>query len=270
MGEGLKLPVINGMGKTNRIDNWISQPLAMGLALIAAMIYTTWRLFFYANSISYSLEGSTVTSPIFSPNILEWNLFNLNQWNHPDWVNAAILILWVPFGFRGTCYYMRRVYYRSFFQSPTACWVDEPQINKSIGYHGEKRLFILNNLHRYFLYAAIIILVIKWWDVTHTLKFDTGWGFSIGTFVMLIEAFLLTMYVTSCHALRHLSGGILDRWTKGVSALRGTLFKKLSVLNRSHGFWFWTSLAFVFIGDLWTLAVAERYIDDVAIILVGS
>ncbi|MAT86105.1 MAG: hypothetical protein CMA25_04000, partial [Euryarchaeota archaeon] len=74
MGEGLKLPVINGMGKTNRIDNWISQPLAMGLALIAAMIYTTWRLFFHANSISYSLEGSTVTSPIFSPNILEWNL----------------------------------------------------------------------------------------------------------------------------------------------------------------------------------------------------
>ena len=65
---------------------------------------------------------------------------------------------------------------------------DEPDINKKVGYGGEKRLFIFNNLHRYFLYAAMIIILIKWWDVTHTLTFDDGYGFSIGTFVMGIEA----------------------------------------------------------------------------------
>ena len=266
MGEGIKLPVLNGLGRTNRIDNWWSQPLAMGIALTAALIYTFWRLFLYDADISYALEGSTVMSPIFSPNVLEWELFGLNEWKHPEWVNAAVLVLWIPFGFRGTCYYMRRVYYRTFFASPTACWVDEPDINKAIGYKGEKRLFIFNNLHRYFLYAAMIILLIKWWDVTHTMHFDSdavhGYGVSIGTFVMAIEAFLLTMYVTSCHALRHLAGGMLDRWTTGISRVRGKLFGKISALNRSHGFWFWTSLAFVFLGDLWVLAVAEGHLSD--------
>ena len=40
MGEGIKLPVLNGLGRTNRIDNWLNQPLAMGIALTAALIYT--------------------------------------------------------------------------------------------------------------------------------------------------------------------------------------------------------------------------------------
>ncbi len=268
MGEGIKLPVLNGLGRTNRIDNWLKQPLAMGLGLTAAMLYTAWRLFLYPESISYELDGSTVMSPIFSPNVLEWELFGLKDWNHPSWVNAAVLVLWIPFGFRGTCYYMRRVYYRTFFASPTACWVDEPEINKALGYQGEKRLFIINNLHRYFLYAAMLILVIKWWDVTHTLHFHGGYGMSLGTLVMGIEAFLLTMYVTSCHALRHLAGGSLDRWTTSIGRIRGALFGRISIFNRSHGFWFWTSLTFVFCGDLWVLAVREGHLSDVALFVI--
>ena len=272
MGDGIKLPVLNGLGRTNRIDNWLRQPLAMGIALTAAMIYTAVRLFLYPDTIHYEVNGATVMSPIFSPNVLEWKLFGLKEWGEtdaPSWVNAAILVLWIPFGFRGTCYYMRRVYYRTFFASPVACWVDEPEINKKIGYKGEKRLFIFNNLHRYFLYAAMIILAIKWWDVTHTLHFTEGaaqgWGICIGTLVMGFEAFLLTMYVTSCHALRHLAGGVLDRWTSPIAKLRGKLFGRISVLNRSHGFWFWTSLTFVFLGDLWVLAVDAGMVSDMVL-----
>jgi len=269
MGEGIKLPVLNGLGRTNRIDNWLRQPLAMGIALTAAMIYTAVRLFLYPDTIHYDVNGATVMSPIFSPNVLEWELFGLKDWDHPGWVNAAVLVLWIPFGFRGTCYYMRRVYYRTFFASPVACWVDEPEINKKIGYKGEKRLFIFNNLHRYFLYAAMIILAIKWWDVTHTLHFTEGaaqgWGICIGTLVMGFEAFLLTMYFTSCHALRHLAGGVLDRWTSPIAKLRGKLFGRISVLNRSHGFWFWTSLTFVFLGDLWVLAVDAGMVSDMVL-----
>lgn len=74
MGEGIKLPVINGLGRTDRIDKWWTQPLAMGIALTAALIYTAWRLIIFPDSISYELEGSKVMSPIFSPNILEWDL----------------------------------------------------------------------------------------------------------------------------------------------------------------------------------------------------
>ena len=43
MGEGIKLPVINGLGRTDRIDNWWAQPFWMGLALTAALVYTAWR-----------------------------------------------------------------------------------------------------------------------------------------------------------------------------------------------------------------------------------
>ena len=93
MGEGIKLPVINGLGRTNRVDNWWSQPLAMGLALTLALLYTFWRLFLHDTGVYYKLDGSTVMSPIFSPNILEWELFGLSEWNHPNWVNAAILVL---------------------------------------------------------------------------------------------------------------------------------------------------------------------------------
>ncbi|MEC7180908.1 MAG: hypothetical protein VXW36_05910 [Candidatus Thermoplasmatota archaeon] len=47
MGEGIKLPVINGLGRTDRIDNWWAQPFWMGLALTAALIYTAWRLILF-------------------------------------------------------------------------------------------------------------------------------------------------------------------------------------------------------------------------------
>ena len=47
MGEGIKLPVLNGLGRTNRIDNWWSQPLIMGIGLTLTLVYTFWRLFIY-------------------------------------------------------------------------------------------------------------------------------------------------------------------------------------------------------------------------------
>ena len=92
LGEGIKLPVINGLGRTNRIDKWWTQPLAMGFALTFALIYTFWRLFLHDTGISYELDGSTVMSPIFSPNVLEWDLFGLSAWDHTHRVNAAILV----------------------------------------------------------------------------------------------------------------------------------------------------------------------------------
>ena len=164
---------------------------------------------------------------------------------------------------------MRRVYYRTFFASPVACWVDEPEINKKIGYKGEKRLFIFNNLHRYFLYAAMIIIVIKWWDVTHTLHFTEGatqgWGICIGTLVMGIEAFLLSMYVTSCHALRHLAGGVLDRWTTPIAKLRGSCSAASACSTAPTASGSGPPTIFVFLGDLWVLAVDAELLSDMVL-----
>ena len=74
MGEGIKLPVLNGLGRTNRIDNWFAQPLSMGIALTLTLIYTAARLFLYPDTIHYEINGATVMSPIFSPNVLECSL----------------------------------------------------------------------------------------------------------------------------------------------------------------------------------------------------
>ena len=41
-------------------------------------------------------------------------------------LSPALLILVIPLGFRLTCYYYRKAYYRSFWLSPPACAVAEP------------------------------------------------------------------------------------------------------------------------------------------------
>ncbi|MCH1526790.1 MAG: hypothetical protein L7S49_01110 [Candidatus Poseidoniaceae archaeon] len=63
---------------------------------------------------------------------------------------------------------------------------------------------------------------------------------------------------------------MLDRWVSGISKIRGTLFSKISIINRSHGFWFWVSLVFVFVGDAWTIAVSKGIINDFSLILIGG
>ena len=76
----------------------------------------------------------------------------------------------LPFllGFRLTCYYYRKAYYRSFWLSPPACAVAEPHSR----YSGETRFpFNLQNLHRYALYLAIPVLAILWWDALEAFRF---------------------------------------------------------------------------------------------------
>ena len=113
------------------------------------------------------------------------------------------------------------------------------------------------------LYLAILILSVKFYDVILTTKFSDGSrAISIGTLILGIESFLLLMYVTSCHAFRHLFGGGMNRWRGGLSGVFGSLYRTISKVNVHHSFWFWTSLAMVFLGDLFVLAVAEEMLSD--------
>ena len=48
--------------------------------------------------------------------------------NHILAILVRILVAWVPLGFRGTCYYYRKAYYRAFFWDPPACAIEEPRI----------------------------------------------------------------------------------------------------------------------------------------------
>ena len=101
----------------------------------------------------YEAEG--YLSPLFSPLIGP-------PWL-PTWISPGLLILWIPLGFRATCYYYRKAYYRFYFADPPGCAVGEPTIHRR--YRMETAFpFILQNLHRYFLYLAFVPLFFLWVD----------------------------------------------------------------------------------------------------------
>src|SRR5258708_6024514 len=105
-------------------------------------------------------EWGPYLSPFYSP------LIRFGWWP----LSPALLILWAPLGFRATCYYYRKAYYRAFFLDPPACAVGESRPHK---YRGETAFpFILQNLHRYFLYLALIFLVILWYDSVRAFWFE--------------------------------------------------------------------------------------------------
>ena len=60
MGDGIKLPMLNGMGRTDRIDNWWAQPMVMAIGLTVAMIWTFWRVIFFSEHIDYYVDGAHV------------------------------------------------------------------------------------------------------------------------------------------------------------------------------------------------------------------
>src|SRR6266498_4099616 len=97
-------------------------------------------------------------------------------------ISPAILVLWAPGGFRVTCYYYRKSYYRSLLGRPPACAVRD----MSKKYKGETRFpFVLQNLHRYFFWLATIFLVFLWWDAVKAFRFrGGGFGIGIGSLVL--------------------------------------------------------------------------------------
>ncbi len=112
---------------------------------------------------------------------------------------AAIIILIFPLGFRLTCYYYRKAYYRSFWASPLTCAVAEPHAK----YTGETRFpLILQNVHRYFFYAALLVACVLTWDTVLAFRDeDYAWGhMGLGTLVFLANIALIWAYTLSCHS----------------------------------------------------------------------
>ena len=110
---------------------------------------------------AYEVDG--YLSPLFSPLITpDWL---------PSWISPGLFILWIPLGFRATCYYYRKAYYRFYFADPPGCAVGEPAIHR--GYKMETAFpFILQNIHRYFLYLAFVPLFFLWVDAAASLVLD--------------------------------------------------------------------------------------------------
>ena len=233
---------------TLRKDAWWVAPLITAVVLGGFGLYSTWRAVSNADFLA-----EPYLSPFYSPYILaSWWPFS-----------PALLILWAPLGFRATCYYYRKAYYRSFFLSPPACSVKPMQ--KEGSYTGETKFpFIIQNLHRYFFYAAGVVLVFLWIDAFKAFKFEDGFGVGVGTIVLLANVFLLTMYSLSCHSLRHLVGGKVDVFS--ACPKRFMLWSKATALNEHHMLWAWVSLFGVAFADLYVFLLAKGIIIDMRII----
>ncbi|MFX1253288.1 MAG: succinate dehydrogenase [Promethearchaeota archaeon] len=251
--------------ENSKSDKWWISPLAQFLLLIAFGAYTIWAMFTHltAEGIEF-YKFNQYISPIFSPEIpqLEPLFFSLTgmHWS----LSPAFFLIWAPLGFRATCYYARRIYYRIFFMDPPGCAVGEISLLRKY-YKGEKQWFpipfILNNLHRYFLYLALILAAFHWVDVLQALIFPDGSiGLGIGAIIIFLDAFFLTLYVSSCHAFRHLIGGNLDCYS--CSKVRYKGWRLVSKLNNNHHIFFWLSLVFVVIADLYIRLLVSGIIYD--------
>jgi hypothetical protein len=230
--------------RTSRIDTWWLPPLAVFLGLSTFIVYSTWAAM-QGNHYRFGPYLSPFYSPLlFGEPGLSW--FGAKPSWIPAWVTAAMLILWAPGGFRFTCYYYRGAYYKAFWADPPSCTVGEPRTT----YWGERSFpLILQNVHRYFLYLALIFLVLLAHDVWKALWFDGHFGIGIGTLVLLANVVLLICYVFGCHSLRHLIGGFCDRLS--AAPVRTRAYDCASCLNRRHMLFAWLSLFSVGFADLY-------------------
>ena len=212
----------NGELISLRTDRWWLAPLITVVVLTGFVVYGTYVAF--ANTDYYA---DPYLSPFYSPCLADncdeatWNIIG-DWWN----LSPALLILPFPLGFRLTCYYYRKAYYRSFFRSPPACAVPDAPAK----YSGEARFpWILQNVHRYFFYLALPFPIILLWDAIKGFNFDGEFGMGLGTLVLLANAVLLGAYTVSCHSCRHLCGGHLNSFSR--SPVRHRLWRVSSRLN---------------------------------------
>ncbi len=249
------VPVVvtpRGLGRTTRQDAWWATPLAVFVLLSAFLLYATWAAF---QNQHYAF--GPYLSPFYSPELFgdsphAW--FGPKPAAWPAWLpfSPALLILPFPAGFRVTCYYYRGAYYKAFWADPPSCAVGEPRHT----YWGEASFpLILQNIHRYFLYIALIFLVILASDVWKALWFTdpatgrTTFGVGVGTLILALNLILLSGYTFGCHSLRHLVGGGLDEPSR--SAGRFLSYRCVSCFNRRHMVWAWCSLFTVAFADLY-------------------
>ena len=262
----LPLAPARTFGTTARRDAWWMQSAVTFVVFSSFIVYSTWAAF-QGNHFEYG----PYLSPFYTPLLFGDSPHAMLGTSPPWWppllpYSAAFLILWAPGGFRFTCYYYRGAYYKAFWADPPGCAVGEPR--KS--YLGEKSFpLIMQNIHRYFLYLALLFLVFLSWDVVKATQFtnaatgQTEFGIGVGTFVLALNVVLLSGYTFGCHSLRHIVGGYLDRLAR--RPVRSAIYHGVCKFNRTHMRWAWSSLFGVGFADLYIRLCSMGILTDVRI-----
>lgn len=231
---------------------WWLQPVLVVVGLGAFVLYSLWAIFLGADFLR-----EPYLSPFYSP------LLHIGFWP----LSPALLVMWIPLGFRATCYYYRKAYWRSFFWDPPNCAIDEartgpPRLHRT--YQGERAFpQVLLNSHRWWLYGSTVVLAFLWYDTALAFSMEGRLHVGLGSLILLANVILLTAYSATCHSLRHIVGGGLDcfsctRWQRA----RHGLWRALSLWNPKHGTFAWLSLGTLFAADLYVKLLIAGVIAD--------
>ncbi len=259
--------------RTLRRDNWRKYPYVTFVIFTAWVAYATvramWGGSFYVPQYHY-------LTPFYSPcvndachaaigagkvgNAADFGTFLPKSM--PFFIPYAALSLPFLLGFRLTCYYYRKAYYRSFWASPQACGVKEPHAK----YTGETRFPLIGqNLHRYFWVIAGLISLVNTWDAINAFHGkDGGFGIGLGTLVLLANVILLWGYTLSCHSCRHVMGGRLKNFSK--HPVRYWAWTQVSRLNERHGQFALITLGSLVVADFYVMLVSSGTISDLRFI----
>lgn len=244
---------------TLRRDRWWREPalVAAGLVLFLAygLVRTASQRYYYVEDYNYL---TPFASPCVSTSCVP-GASHLGQWfgQFPPMVPLAIVTLPFLLGFRLTCYYYRKAYYRSFWLSPPACAVAEPHTR----YTGETRFpLVLQNTHRYFLYASLVVAALNTYDAIVAFRSPSGFGVGLGNALLLVNVVLLWAYTLGCHSCRHIVAGRINHFSQ--HPLRYRLWLGVSWLNARHMQFAWITLGTLILTDGYVALVSAGVISD--------
>lgn len=219
----------------SKLPDWF-YPTSVVVVLTAFSIYGIWVTFFQHEG-RWGPYGSPFYSPEFLSGLLKGTWFNFP---------AVLTVPW-PLLFRGTCYYYRKAYFRSFFGDPRTCACEEKDNGR---YRGETALpWVLNNLHRYTFYITVLVTFFLAYDALVSFWYQGHFHIGIGSVLMVINVVLLAGYTYGCHAYRHLAGGRIDQIS--CSPIRYQLWLAATRLNERHAAWAWVSMFSVAFVDIY-------------------
>jgi hypothetical protein len=255
---------VDGFGATHRRDRWWVDPAITAAGLSIWLVY-----FFYAAYQGSHYSAGPYISPFYiayehpsSPTDTSPTYALFGHW--PAWwpaaLSPALIVGFLPGAFRITCYYYRKAYYRAFFGMPPGCAVG----TRTVDYRGETGLLLFQNLHRYTLYLAILMLPLLYLDAVNAMFYKGSFGVGVGTVMLTVNAVLLTSYTLGCHAWRHLVGGKLNCFScDGVSEARHGAWRGVSWLNARHMNFAWASLIWIALTDVYIRLVSHGVIPDI-------
>jgi len=246
--------------RTLRTDPWWRSPAITAVLLTIWVTYATVHVFI---GKYYWVPRYHYLTPFYSPCVsgeCTPGSASLGTWigSLPPIIPYAFVSLPFVLGFRLSCYYYRRAYYRAFWRAPAACAVREPRAK----YTGETRFPLLaQNLHRYFWVVVVLVSVLNTYDVTQAFRGPDGnFGLGLGTLIMLANVVLLWGYTLGCHSCRHITAGRLNNFSK--HPVRYWIWTKVSWLNTRHMQLAWTTLGTLMLTDLYIWLVAAGVFND--------